>query len=105
MRENEYQAKLVKKLNRLFPGCYVMKLDTDYQQGIPDLLILFNDMWAILEVKAYGGAPQQPNQDYFIEKFNDMSFGAFIYPENEDEVLNDLQSAFGLTRSALSSKR
>ena len=105
MRENEYQAKLIKKLYRLFPGCQVLKNDADYQQGIPDLLILFNDMWAVLEPKAYEDAPHQPNQDYFIEKFNDMSFGAFIYPENEDEVLNDLQSAFGLTRSALSSKR
>lgn len=100
MRENEYQAKLVKKLYRLFPGCQILKNDSDYQQGIPDLLILFNDMWAMLEVKESSGAAVQPNQEYFIDRFADMSFGAFIYPENEDEVLNDLQQAFGLAGSA-----
>lgn len=92
-RENAYQAKLIKKIKRLFPGCEIQKLDSGYQQGIPDLLILFNDRWAVLEVKRSAGEAEQPNQAYFINKFACMSFAAFIYPENEEEVLNDLQQA------------
>lgn len=98
--ERDYQAYLIKLLERLFPGCIILKNDTDYQQGIPDLTILWRNRWAFLEVKAYEGAPEQPNQRYFIEVADDMSFGAFIYPENEEEVLNDLQQAFRSRRKA-----
>jgi hypothetical protein len=70
----------------------VLKNDSGYQQGIPDLLVLYRNKWAMLEVKAYEGAPEQPNQDYFIQKFAKMSFGAFVYPENVKEVLYALQS-------------
>lgn len=94
MLESKYQAKLIRKLKRMFPGCIIQKLDTDYQQGIPDLLILWSVFWAVLEVKESAVAPEQPNQRYFVELLNDMSFGAFIFPENEEEVLHDLQNAF-----------
>lgn len=92
--ESTYQAALIKLLEQLFPGCIILKNDTDYQQGIPDLTILWRERWAFLEVKAYEGAPEQPNQRYFIEAAARLSFGAFIYPENEEEVLHDLQHAF-----------
>lgn len=95
MRESEYQSELIKELKRRFPGCIVLKNDTDYQQGILDLTLLWRRCWALLEVKAYEGAPEQPNQDYFVDLASSMSFGAFIYPENEKEVLDDLQQTFG----------
>lgn len=98
MRENVYQAKLIKKLYRRYRGCVVIKNDPGYQQGILDLTILFEDKWAMLEVKAYQGAPEQPNQGYFVELFNSMSFAALIYPENEEEVLRELDAAFATTR-------
>lgn len=94
MTESQYQAKLIKKLGVLFPGCIVLKNDSSYRQGILDLTILYNDRWASLEVKKEVDAPVQPNQDYFVERLNEMSFGAYIYPENEEEVLNALQQAF-----------
>lgn len=93
MTENEYQAQLIKRLRKLFPGSIVVKNDTGYMQGIPDLTIVFRDRWAMLEVKAYEGAPEQPNQPYYVEKANNMSYGAFIYPENEEEVLREVQQA------------
>ena len=52
MLESQFQAKLIKELKKLFPGCIVMKSDSGYLQGIPDLLILFNDKWAALECKS-----------------------------------------------------
>ncbi len=98
--ERNYQAKLIKKLKRRFPGCVVLKNDTDYMQGIPDLLILYKDQWAMLEVKAYENAPIQPNQEYYVDLLDRMAFAAFIYPENEEDVLDELQRAFDSRRSA-----
>lgn len=94
MTERQFQAKLIKKLLRKFPGCYVWKLDPDYQQGILDLIVLYRNKWASLEVKRSANAAVQPNQDFFVNELNRMSFAAYIYPENEEEVLNALQQAF-----------
>jgi hypothetical protein len=96
--ERQYQAKLIKKLARMFPGCMIWKMDPDYQQGMLDLIILYRDKWASLEVKRSGDAVVQPNQVHFVQLLNDMSFAAFIYPENEEEVLNALQQAFEPSR-------
>lgn len=94
MLESQFQSKLIKKLKKIFPGCLVMKTDPTYIQGIPDLLILFNDRWAVLECKKSGTASHRPNQDYYVDRMNEMSFARFIYPENEEEILHDLQQAF-----------
>ena len=93
--ESKFQSQLIKDLKRTFPGCIVLKNDPNYLQGIPDLLLLWNDRWAMLEVKKSANASHQPNQDYYVEKMNNMSFSRFIYPENKKEVLYDLQQSFG----------
>jgi hypothetical protein len=95
MRELEYQRKLIKKIQRMFPDCWIMKNDPNQNQGVPDILILWNNQWAMLEIKISETAHSQPNQDYYIDRFNIMSFAAFINPQNEEQVLSDLQSAFG----------
>ena len=94
MLENKFQANLIKKLKKLFPDCMVMKNDPTYIQGVPDLLILYKDKWASLECKKSAKSRHQPNQDYYVEKMNDMSFSSFICPENEDEVINKLKHRF-----------
>lgn len=104
MAENKYQAKLVKKLYEMFPGCEILKNDSGYKQGILDLTILYGKKWAMLEVKAHANAKEQPNQGYFLKKFAKMSFAAKIYPENEEEVLTALQKAFSSRRTARVSK-
>ena len=93
MLENEYQSKVIKKIKKLFPGCMVLKNDPNYIQGIPDLIILHNDKWAALEVKKDRKATHRPNQDRYVEKMNEMSFSAFIFPENEEDVLHDLEQS------------
>lgn len=95
MLESAYQAKLVKNLEGLFPSCVIMKNDANYRQGFPDLLILFNDRWACLEVKASEDASIQPNQEHWVDRLRLMSFSAFIYPENEREVISALREFFG----------
>lgn len=94
MRENKFQSSLKKELKERFPGCIVTKLDSGDIQGIPDLLILYKDKWATLENKKNAKASHRPNQDYYVEKMNEMSFSRFIYPENKEEVLNELTEAF-----------
>lgn len=94
MRESKFQADLKKELKTLFPGCIVTKLDSSDIQGIPDLLILYKNKWATLENKRSVNAPKRPNQEYYVNKMNAMSFSRFIFPENKEEVLNELQKAF-----------
>ena len=92
--ERNFQANLIRELKDLFPGCLIMKLDANYIQGIPDLLILYGKRWAVLECKRAEKASRQPNQDYYIQLLNSMSFSRFVSPENKEEVLYELQQAF-----------
>lgn len=91
--ERDFQAKLIKELKVMFKGCIIVKNDPTYIQGIPDLLILYNDRWAALEVKKSEHAHHQPNQEYYVDLMDQMSFAAFIYPENKEEILYELQQA------------
>ena len=93
-RESDFQKKLKKELEEMFPGCIISKLDSAYIQGIPDYLILYKNKWGTLENKKSAKAPHQPNQDYYVNKMNEMSFSRFIYPENKKEVLTELQTFF-----------
>lgn len=101
MTESAYQTRLIRKLKRMFPGCEVLKNDANYRQGILDWTIFWGPFWAMLEIKASASASTQPNQEYYVKKLNEMSFAAFIYPENEREVLTALQAAFTSRGTAL----
>lgn len=96
--ERDFQPELKKEIRTRFPGCYIFKLDSSEFQGIPDLLILFENKWAILEVKRSANSDYQPNQEWYIEQFNAMSFSSVIFPENKEAVLDDLQLAFSVRR-------
>ena len=89
--ERDFQARLIRELKDIFKGCIIMKNDSSYIQGIPDLLILYKDKWAALEVKKSETASHRPNQEYYVELMDEMSFASFIYPENKEEVLYELQ--------------
>lgn len=90
--ESGFQDKLRDELKERFPGCMVFKMDQ--VQGIPDLLILYKNKWASLENKKSANAKRQPNQEYYVDKMNEMSFSRFICPENKEAVLDELQQAF-----------
>ena len=95
MLERDYQRCLVKRLQCRFPGCIILKNDAQLKQGVPDLLILFKDKWVALEVKNSETASHRPNQDYKVQKMNEMSYAAFIYPENEKQILKEMGEVFG----------
>lgn len=90
--ESGFQDGLRKDLENMFPGCMLFKMDQ--MQGVPDLLILYEDKWASLECKKSLKAKKQPNQEYYVDKMNEMSFSRFICPENKEEVLNELFKTF-----------
>lgn len=94
MLESVFQSKLIKELKELFPDCIIMKNDSSYIQGIPDLLILYRNRWAALECKKSASASRQPNQEYYVEKMDSMSFASFVYPTNKDIVLDELYLYF-----------
>lgn len=104
MLEKHFQAKLIKEIKCKLKGCIVLKTDPTYIQGLPDLLILYKNKWAALEVKKNSKAHHQPNQDYYIQLMNKMSFASFISPENKEEVLNEVCKALQSGRATCSSR-
>ena len=94
MLENRFKTKLANEIKDMFPGCMVLHLDPNEIQGIPDLLILYKNRWAALEIKKSANASHRPNQDYYVDLMDSMSFAAFIYPENKDRVLDELYRYF-----------
>lgn len=92
--ESKFQKDLMDEIKQEFPGAVVLKNDSSYIQGIPDWTILYEDKWAVLEAKREKDADKQPNQDYYVEKLDNMSFSRFVYPENKEEVLNELRKTF-----------
>lgn len=100
VNENKFQAEVIRDLKHEFPGCMVLKNDPNYIQGIPDLLVLFKNKWAALEVKRSKNEPHRPNQDYYISLMNKMSYAKFIYPENKEEVFDELQQSFRFRRTS-----
>ena len=105
MLERVYQARLIKDLSSMFPGCLILKNDSSYLQGIPDLVIFYRDRWAMLEVKPSETAPYEPNQEYYLEILDGMSFASRIDPSNEQDVLRALQHALEPHRNPRISKR
>ena len=94
MLESKFKTNLIREIEEMFPGCMVVHLDPNEIQGIPDILILYKNKWAALEGKQYIGARHQPNQEYYVDLMNEMSFARFVHPGNKEEILNELQRAF-----------
>lgn len=93
MRESQFQAQLIKKLSKMLPGIIILKNDPNYIQGIPDLILLYKNRWAALEVKRGATASVRPNQAHYVRTMYAMSYAAFIYPENESEILSEVQQS------------
>lgn len=99
-KETKFERELMKDLEELLPGCYIFKLDPTQYYGIPDRLILWQQHWIALECKESEDAEVQPNQPWHVEVMNNMSFAAFVYPENRKEILDAICSTFGVGRYA-----
>lgn len=94
MLENRFKTKLIREIKDRFPGCIITHLDPNEIQGIPDLLILYKDKWVALEGKKTANASIRPNQLYYVDQMNTMSYASFIYPENKERVLDEISQLF-----------
>ena len=92
--EKDFQKNLMDEIRSLYPGCVIIKNDSGYIQGFPDWTIFYKDKWAVLEAKREKKAKKQPNQEYYVDTLNNMSFSRFVYPENREEVLEGLAKVF-----------
>ena len=97
-KESDFQSELIRELKSRFPGCIVVKNDARYLQGIPDLSVFCGEHWATLEDKQHAKAKHRPNQDRYVEQMNNMSFSRFVYPENMEEVLDEMEQSFQVSR-------
>jgi hypothetical protein len=104
MREADYQQNLVTEIYRSFQNyigaqplhdIIVYVTDPNYLQGIADLMVFYRPTgkFAMLEVKLSAKSKEQPNQRWYIEHWGQTIFAAFIYPENQEEVLLALRQA------------
>lgn len=98
MAETKYSRELRGRLEKALPGCMIIRNDPKQRQGVPDLLVLYKSYWAALEVKDDASSPYQPNQEWYLEHMNDMSYASVIHPDNEEEVTRALQATFGVAR-------
>lgn len=93
MLENKFKTKLIQEIRARLPEAIVLHTNPP-PQGIPDLLVLYKDHWAALEGKKKQDSSHRPNQDYWIDKMNGMSFARFICPENKEAVLDAMEQSF-----------
>lgn len=96
--ESEFQTRLVKQLEELIPGCFILVKPGYYIQGFPDLLVLYKNMWVALECKRSESAPYEPNQPWYLAELDSMGYAATIYPENSKEIIDEVLQSFGLKR-------
>lgn len=90
--ESEFQANLIKRIKMEFGNnVIVLKNDPNYLVGFPDLTVLGKKRYAVIECKREAHASRRALQEYYVDKANRLSYGAFAYPENEDEVIEDLR--------------
>jgi hypothetical protein len=91
--ESVLQSAIIKELTRQYPGAVVLKTDPSYIQGFPDLLFLQKSFWAALEVKRAKTSARQPNQEYWVNRLDLLSFSRFVYPSNLERVFDELDDA------------
>lgn len=93
-KESQFQKEFLDEFRENHPGCVILKNDSSYIQGFPDWTILHKDKWAVLEMKKEKNAKKQPNQEYYVNKLDSMSYSSFVYPENAREVMEELNELF-----------
>ena len=94
MLERAFQPRVIVRIKQLYPNAIILKNDANLFQGIPDLSIFYKDKWAMLETKT--SSVYRPNQKYWLDILDDMSFARKITPSNIGEVINEIQKHFGI---------
>lgn len=92
--EKDFQKDFIHKIKTLLPNSIAIKNDANYLQGFPDWTVIDGPRVYVFEAKAFKKANRQPNQEYYINAINAAGgFARFVYPENMQEVLDEIQRA------------
>ncbi len=94
MLESEFKEIVKDEIRDRFPD-----LDLDFvttiSRSMPDMIILAPACyWAALEFKRSKNSPHRPNQDHHIERLRKKGYATFVYPENLEVVLDELEILF-----------
>ena len=90
-RESAFQSEVIQELEARWPGCTVRKNPPGYDNGFPDVVAYIGRLWAMFECKRSAHEKHRPNQDWWVDHLNLMGFARFIFPENKDAVLDELE--------------
>ena len=94
-KESVFKRKLYKEIRDRFPGSEVLPNDPTYLQGVPDATVYFpNGRYVMLEGKRTTSSSRRPNQDYYVTRSSLSSNALFVYPENKEEVLSELERRY-----------
>jgi Holliday junction resolvase len=94
-KESDFQAKVIKKLKSLGLAVVKNQAGPGVPTGFPDLTAFGEGIYFCLECKASARAKKQPRQDYWVNKLNEWSYAAFIYPSNYDKVMSEIKYMVG----------
>lgn len=96
-KESDFKRNLYKEIRERFPGSDVLPNDAGYVQGIPDATVYFpNGRYVMLEGKRTSESSRRPNQEYYVERSPLSDHAMFVYPENKEEVLSELERRYKL---------
>lgn len=88
--EKKTQQRLIKHLKRR--GCFVMAITVvpGIPTGTPDVFFCKEGFYGFAEVKSSRTAKYRPLQKEQLKKLNDWSWAKAVYPENYDEIKEEL---------------
>lgn len=88
--EKDFQATVIRWLKK--QGCVVLKYEANAttRAGVADVFFCKEGFYGFLECKKSKNAKKRPGQQAFIDKMAEWSYGAFVYPENWDEIKKTL---------------
>lgn len=94
-RESKFKSDLYKEIRERFPGAEVVVNDPGYIQGFPDATVyLPNGKYFLLEGKRECKSSRQPNQGYYVEQSPLCKNARFVYPENKEEIMEELERRY-----------
>lgn len=89
-KEAKFQKKFIDNLKNLGFKCIRVKASGNINKSYPDYAVFYGKFWAWLEFKKSKDAEVQPGQPENVEWAKKNSYGAFVYPENAEDVFDYL---------------
>ena len=86
VREADFQSKFISWARKQGFKCFKQQMNATTRAGTPDCFLFLEGWWGWIEFKKSKNAKKRPGQQQNVDWANENSWGAFVYPENEDEI-------------------